>query len=95
MKPYQRRRLIDLQGENGFREAASGGKALEEEARYQARVKQLQLDVYTAVDSRKVLALAMNDPSQNASRIGNLTITSEILATLLNDQGADANTIPD
>ena len=35
----QRRRLIDLQGENGLREAESRGKALEEVARYQARAQ--------------------------------------------------------
>jgi hypothetical protein len=91
----QRRKLIDLQGENGLREAETRGKALEEAARYQARAKQLELDVYGAIDSRKVLALAMNDLGQNAARIGNLTITSEVLAALLNGQGAAEPTHPD
>ena len=91
----QRRRLIDLQGENGLREAESRGKALEEAARYQARAKQLELDVYSAIDARKVVALAMSDLGQNAARIGNLTITSEILAALLNGQGTDQSTVPD
>jgi hypothetical protein len=91
----QRRRLIDLQGENGLREAESRGKALEEAARYQARAKQLELDVYSAIDARKVVALAMSDLGQNAARIGNLTITSEILAALLNRQGTDQPAAPD
>jgi SPFH domain / Band 7 family len=91
----QRRKLIDLQGENALREAESQGKALEESARYQARAKQLELDVYGAIDSRKVLALAMNDLGRNAARIGNLTITSEVLAALLNGQGVAGSTHPD
>ena len=91
----QRRRLIDLQGENRLREAESRGKALEEKARYRARAKQLELDVYAALDSRKVLALAMNNLGQNAARIGNLTITSELLAALLNGRSADGTSNPD
>jgi hypothetical protein len=86
----QRRRLIDLQGANALREAESRGKAAEEEARYRARAKQLELDVYNAMDSRKVLAFAFNELGQNAGRIGNLTVTSEILAAILNGRGGDS-----
>ena len=32
---------------------------------------------------------------QNAGRIGNLTITSEILAAILNDRGESSATVPD
>jgi hypothetical protein len=39
-----------------------------------------------------VLALALNNLGSNAERIGNLTITSEILASLLGNRGADAGT---
>jgi regulator of protease activity HflC (stomatin/prohibitin superfamily) len=88
----QRRRLIDLQGQNAFREAESRGKALEEEARYRARTRQLELGVYEAIDPRKVLALAMTDLGHDTGRIGSLTITSEILAAVLNDRGGDAGT---
>jgi SPFH domain / Band 7 family len=80
----QRQRLIDLQAENSLREAQGRGKALEEEARYRSRAKQMELQVYGAIEPRKVLALALNELGQNASRIGNLTVTSEILAGLLN-----------
>ena len=79
-----RKALVDLQGQNALREAEGRGKALEEEARYRARARGLELSVYEAVDPRKVLALAMTDLGQNAGRIGNLTITSEILAAILN-----------
>jgi hypothetical protein len=50
-------------------------------------LSQFELDVYRTVDSRKLMALAINDLGQNAGRIGNLTITSEILAALLNGRG--------
>jgi hypothetical protein len=88
----QRKGLVDLQGQNALREAENRGKALEEEARYRARARQLELSVYESVDPRKVLALAMSDLGQNAGRIGNLTITSEILAAILNGRQADSPT---
>ena len=53
----QRKRLIDLQAENSLREAQARGKALEEEASYRARAKQMELQVYAAIEPRKVLAL--------------------------------------
>jgi SPFH domain / Band 7 family len=91
----QRKKLIDLQGKNALQEAESRGKALEEEARYKARARQLELALFEAVDPRKILALAMTDLGQNAGRIGNLTITSEILAAILNDRGEGSATLRD
>jgi hypothetical protein len=90
----QRRRLIDLQGENEIREAQGRGKALEEEARYRARAKQMEVEVYGKLGPRKVLALALNELGINAGRIGNLTVTSEILAGLLDGRGEDAAQAP-
>lgn len=87
----QRRQLIDLQGNNAMREATNHGKAFEEEAAYRGRVRQKELDLYAAIDPRKVLALAMTDLGQNAGRIGNLTITSEILAALLDGRAAESS----
>ncbi len=86
----QHRQLIGLQGNNALRQATNHGKALEEEAAYRTRVRQKELDLYTAIDPRKVLALAMIELGQNAGRIGNVTITSEILAALL-DGRAEAS----
>jgi hypothetical protein len=80
----RRRQLIDLQGENARREAENTGKALELEAQYRARAKQMELDVYKALDPPEILALALHELGQNAGSIGNLTITSEILSSLLN-----------
>ncbi|MFO0892354.1 MAG: SPFH domain-containing protein [Isosphaeraceae bacterium] len=88
----QRRQLIDLQGENALREATSRGKALEEEARYRTQASRMDLELYETIDPKKVLALALSRLGQNAERIGNLTITSEILAALLNAR--DGSTSP-
>ncbi|MBX6314605.1 MAG: SPFH domain-containing protein [Isosphaeraceae bacterium] len=79
----QRRQLIDLQGDNELREAENRGKALEREAQYRAKAKQLELAVYGALEPRTILSLAINELGQNAGNIGNLTITSELLASLL------------
>src|SRR5262249_9190979 len=80
----QRRQLIDLQGANELREAENRGKALEQEARYRIEAKKLELALYGTLAPRSILALAMNELGQNAERVGNLTITSEVLASLLN-----------
>jgi hypothetical protein len=79
-----RRQLIDLQGDNALREAENRGQALEREAQYQAKARAQALAVYKDFEPRELLALALNELGQNAGQIGNLTITSEILATLLN-----------
>jgi regulator of protease activity HflC (stomatin/prohibitin superfamily) len=89
----RRRQLIDLQGNNALQEAANRGKAHEEESAFSTRVKQKELELYAAIEPRKVLALALLDLGQNAGRIGNLTLTSEILAGLL-DTRADTATTP-
>jgi hypothetical protein len=80
----RRRQLIDLQGDNARREAENRGQALEKEAEYRARAKEMELAVYKSMDARSILALGLNDLAQNAERIANLTITSEILGAILN-----------
>jgi hypothetical protein len=68
----QRRKLIELQGENSLKEAEAGAKATE-----------IALNAYRGQDPRRLLAMAMSDLGRNAGKIQNLTITSEILASLL------------
>lgn len=80
----QRHRLIDLQGENELREAENRGKAQELESRYKTESKKLELALYGGLEARSILALALNELGSNADKIGNLTITSEMLASLLN-----------
>jgi hypothetical protein len=80
----QRLRLIDWEGSNAQREAEYRGRAVEQEAAYRARALELELAAYRTLDPPTILALAMKELGQNAGRVGNLTITSEILAALLN-----------
>jgi hypothetical protein len=80
----QRQQYIALQGENTRQEAEFRGKAAEVEAEYRTRALTMELEAYKTLDPRATLALAMRDLGQNAGNIGNLTITSEILAALMN-----------
>lgn len=88
----QRQQLIELEGKNAQQEAEFRGKALEQEAAYRARAVEMELAVYRTLDPRAILALAMKELAQNAGRVGNLTITSEIFAALLNADTGGANT---
>jgi len=69
----KKKELVELNGENIIREA---------EFRTQAR--NFELDLYEQLDPKLVLALSFLELSGNADKIGNLTVTSEILASLLN-----------
>jgi len=80
----QRRQLIALEGENAQQEAEFQGRAQETLAEYQARAAEKALAVYRSTDPRIVLAIGMKEMGENAQRIGNLTITTEMLASLLN-----------
>jgi hypothetical protein len=80
----RRQQLIELKGANDLREAENRGQALEREAEFRARAKERELAAYKALGPRSILALALNEMGQNADRLGNLTITSEVLASLLN-----------
>lgn len=84
----QRQQLIALEGENAQREAEFKGQAEEILAEHQARAAERALAVYKSADPRLVLAVGMREMGGNAERIGNLTITTEMLAALLNPQAA-------
>jgi hypothetical protein len=85
----QRAQLIALEGENALREAENGGKALEMRGEYELRSKRNEVELYRSLDPRVLLGLAMHEMGENASQIGNLTITSEMLASLLNGRPAE------
>lgn len=80
----QRKTLIILQGENARQEAESRGQALELEAQFKARATEAELGVFKSLDPRMLLAYAMKELGQNAEKVGNLTITTEMLAGILN-----------
>ena len=79
----QRRDLLELEGANAEQEATYRGRALEVEAEYRARATQKELEAYRVLDPRAVLALGLREIGQNAGKISNLTITTEMLASLL------------
>lgn len=84
----QREQLIAMQGNNAQQEAEFRGKSLEKEAEYRSRALEMQIDVYRSLDPRAILALGLKELGENAEKVGNLTITSEILAALLNGTSA-------
>lgn len=69
----RRQDLVNLQGENARKQAE-----------FDAEATRIQLTPYQALEARLVLALAFRNLAENAEKIGNLTITSEILEQLLN-----------
>ena len=87
----RRRELIELEGTNAQQEAEFRGRALEKEAEYSARASEMELAVYRTFEPSAILALAMKELGENAGRIGNLTITSEVLSALLNVQNPNSN----
>jgi hypothetical protein len=83
----KRKVLIGLQGANAREEAENSGRALEIEAGYRARAREMELAVFRTMEPRAVLAVAMEELGRNAERVGNLTITTEMLSSILNDRG--------
>ncbi|MBM3955084.1 MAG: SPFH domain-containing protein [Planctomycetes bacterium] len=85
----QRREMIALQGANALEEARNAASARAVAADAEADFQRKRLDVFRDVDPRSLLALAMRELADNAGNIGNLTITSDILASLLDGRGAE------
>ena len=71
----KRQNLIDLKGENELKQA-----------KYSSEATKLSLEPYQELDSKKLLALALKELALNSQKIGNLTITSEILSQILNQK---------
>ena len=82
----QRKGLIELQGTNSLQEARNTAEARAISGKAEAESAQMLLAVYQDLEPRFVLANAIRELAANAGQIGNLTITSEILASLLKDQ---------
>ena len=87
----ERDRLIDLEAANDRKKSQAWGERRELEAGFAARANALELAPYLEFDSRKVLALAMRDIGNSAGKVGNLNITSEVLADLLRTGTNGAN----
>ena len=85
----QRREMIALQGANALEEARNAASARAVAADAEADFQRKRLAVFRDVDPRSLLALAMRELADNAGSIGNLTITSDILASLLDGRGTE------
>ncbi|MBA2345845.1 MAG: SPFH domain-containing protein [Rubrobacter sp.] len=86
----ERERLIDLEAANDRKKSQAWGERRELEAGFTTRANEMELAPYRDLDPRKVLALAMRDIGNNAGKVGNLNITSEVLADLLQAEGNGA-----
>jgi regulator of protease activity HflC (stomatin/prohibitin superfamily) len=73
MLEQRRQELVDLEGENARKQAE-----------FEAESIRIRLAPYQNLASDQLLALAFRDFADNANKIGNLTITSEILEQILN-----------
>nr|HMP18596.1 SPFH domain-containing protein [Gemmatales bacterium] len=77
----QKKELISLQGANTLAEAKHVAEAREVAAEAEAKSAEMNLVIYKDLDHRKLLAYAIKELSK--SDIQNLTITTEILSSLL------------
>ena len=68
----ERSNLVDLKVANLAKEAEADAKALE-----------ARIGPYRTIDPRTLLALGLKSLGENAAKIGNLTITPDLLSTLL------------
>jgi len=68
----KRQELVDLQGQNNNKQAE-----------YDAKSNDIWLTPWRNTDARVLLALAFKTMGENAQKIGNLTITPEILSSIL------------
>ncbi len=80
----KRQGLIALQGANNLKEAEFKAKVRERAAEAESKAAAQQVAVYQNLDPRSLLAYALHELGANAGRVGNLTITTELLAGLMN-----------
>ena len=80
----QRKQLIVLQGANALQDAEQKARAAEVEAVARAKGQELELAVFSGLAPPALVAHALRELGQKADKIGNLTITTELLAGLLN-----------
>lgn len=80
--------LIALQGANALKEAEFQAQVRARAAEAESLAARKQLAVYEKLDPRQLLAYGLHELSSSANRIGNLTVTTELLASLLNPPAA-------
>lgn len=77
----QKKDLIALQGDNALAEAENAARAREVAAEAEAKAAEMNMVVFKDIEPRKLLAYAIKEMSN--AKIGNLTFTTEMLASLL------------
>jgi regulator of protease activity HflC (stomatin/prohibitin superfamily) len=83
----QRQGLIALKGANSLQEAENQAKSRGVSARAEADAARIQLEVYKELSPPTLVAHAMRELGARAGKVGNLTITTELLASLLKPTG--------
>lgn len=68
----KRQELVSLQGEND-----------KKTAEYEAAATEIRLKAYKGIEPRALVALGFKEMGENAQKIGQLTVTPDVLATLL------------
>lgn len=68
----KKKKLLALQAQNA-----------EDEATYRAKAQRIELQPFTEVEPRLLMALAFKNLGANAAKIGNLTITPDLLTMLM------------
>lgn len=81
----QRAEMIELQGKNSLREAETAAAAAEIQADAAADAERKRLAVWSGLEPRALLAHAMRALADDAGRIGSLNVTTELLASLLDE----------
>ena len=61
------------------------GENILKEAEFNAQAVEKELNVYKKLSPQTLLALAFKEMGENAEKIGTLTITPEILSSLLKE----------
>ena len=83
----QRSEMIALQARNALAEAQSAAAASRIAAEAAAEAEKQRLAVWSGLEPRALLAHAMRALAADAGRIGSLSVTTELLASLLDGGG--------
>jgi hypothetical protein len=87
----QRRELVTTQAENSKTRAEAQAYAVEAALKPLAALdpKSLQMLSASSLDPRLMVAMAFQEIAANATKVGNLNISPDLLETLLNKNGAE------
>jgi regulator of protease activity HflC (stomatin/prohibitin superfamily) len=83
----QRKELIHAQGANAKQQAQNRAEALDILAAARARATAADLAAYRDLDPRAVLAVGLKKLGDDANKVGHLTITPDLLASVLRPGG--------